>query len=263
MPKPRNDGRTGRGGFAFSGHNLAQSGCDLPAQRPASACFAPLRFLKRSVPETPQRRETRRGGPESESFRFVGHLPSGSSFARLGFRLSACGFQALLLLLLASCDSRPRTPAQRADAAKALFEQATKQFHIPSAEAKGAEQLKLQNRAAATYQELLNKYPEQGYWAAQALRSLANLRAAQTNLDTAVKLYATVEQKYPQQEWEVLAAWKSAADLLWDAGRRDEARTFYERIVARFDKAGAPAVIQTVVRGSKSRLVEGSGAPAR
>jgi len=181
----------------------------------------------------------------------------------LGFRLSACGFQALLLLLLASCDSRPRTPAQRADAAKALFEQATKQFHIPSAEAKGAEQLKLQNRAAATYQELLNKYPEQGYWAAQALRSLANLRAAQTNLDTAVKLYATVEQKYPQQEWEVLAAWKSAADLLWDAGRRDEARTFYERIVARFDKAGAPAVIQTVVRGSKSRLVEGSGAPAR
>ncbi len=263
MPKPRNDGRTGRGCFALSGHNLAQSGCDLPAQRPASACFAPLRFLKRCVPEKPQRRETRRGGPEPEFFRFVGHFPSGSSFARLGFRLSAFGFLILLLLVLASCDSRPQTPAQRADAAKALFEQATKQFHIPSAEAKGPEQLKLQNQAAATYQELLNKYPDQDYWAAQALRSLANLRAAQTNLDAAVKLCAAVEQRYPQQEWEVLMAWKSAADLLWDAGRRDEARVFYQRILARFDKPGTPAVIQTVVRGSRSRLTEASGAPAR
>jgi tetratricopeptide (TPR) repeat protein len=181
----------------------------------------------------------------------------------LGFQLSAFGFQVLLLLLLTGCDSRPQTPAQRADAAKALFEQATKQFHIPSAEAKGAEQLKLQHQAAATYEELLNKYPDQDYWAAQALRSLANLRAAQTNLDAAVKLYATVAQKYPQQEWEVLMAWKSAADLLWEAGRRDEAGTFYQKILARFDKPGAPAVIQTVVRGSKSRLAESAGGGAK
>ena len=33
----------------------------------------------------------------------------------------------------------------------------------------------------------------------------------------AVKLFAAVEKKFPDQEWEVLQSWKSAADLLWDA----------------------------------------------
>ncbi len=160
-----------------------------------------------------------------------------------------------LLLLLAGC-SKSETPAQRADAAKALFDRATKEFHVPSAEVRGAEQRRLQDQAAAAYEALLNRYPEQSNLCAQALRSLANIRAAQTNLNEAVRLYASVGQKYPQEDWEVLMAWKSAADLLWDANRRSEAMAFYQKIVARFDKPDAPQIVRMVVRGSTNRLAE-------
>src|SRR5262245_45884628 len=64
----------------------------------------------------------------------------------------------LASLLLAGCHSNKQTPAQRADAARALFEQTTKNFHVPSAEAMGDEKLKLQGQAAAGYGELLKKY---------------------------------------------------------------------------------------------------------
>ncbi len=161
-------------------------------------------------------------------------------------------------LLSTGCASSKQTPQQRSDAAKALFDQTTKAFHIPSAEAQGAARAELQRQAAAGYEQVLKKYPDQDYWAAQALRSLANIRAAQTNLDAAVKLYAAVGKKYPQQDWEVLMAWKSAADLLWDAGRRDEAKAFYQKIVSRFDVPDAPMVVKTTVRGSRARLGESS-----
>lgn len=159
-----------------------------------------------------------------------------------------------MLVVLSGCSSGKQTPEQRAEAAKALFERATKEFHNPSAEAKGAERLKLQEQAAAAYQELLKEYADQPYWAAQAMRSLGNIRAAQTNVNAAVKLYAEVERKFPQQEWEVCMALKSAADLLWEQGRQPEARPFYEKIVARFDKPDVPQVVKSVVRGSQSRL---------
>lgn len=181
----------------------------------------------------------------SFGFRAAGFIP-----------ISGFGFRVFFLaVLLVGCSSKDQTPQPRAEAARTLFERATKQFHLPSAEATGAEQRRLQEQAAAAYRELLRKYPDQEDWAAPALRSLANLRAAQTNLDEAVRLYSAVAEKYPRQEWEVLTAWKSAADLLWDAGRRAEAKAFYQRLVDRFDEPDAPAVVKTVVLGSQSRLV--------
>jgi predicted negative regulator of RcsB-dependent stress response len=69
-----------------------------------------------------------------------------------------------------------------------------------------------------------------------------------------VKLYRRVGEQYPQQDWEVLQAWKSAGDLLWDAGRKDEARQFYRQIVTRFDQPDASAVVQMVVRVARNRL---------
>jgi TolA-binding protein len=173
------------------------------------------------------------------------------------FRISGFGLQICLCfaLLLAGC-AKNQTPAQRAEAAKALYERATKEFHQPSGDAKGKEQRRLQDLAAAAYEQLLRKYPEQTNWCVQALYSLGNIRAAQTNLDAATRIYAEVNTRYPQADWEVLMAWKSAGDLLWDAGRKQEAKDFYQRIVQRFDKTNAPAVVKTVVRGSKSHLVE-------
>ena len=162
----------------------------------------------------------------------------------------------LLALALTACTANQQTPQQRHDAALALFNQTVKNSHQPSAEATGAEKEKLLNQAAAGYTELLKKYSDQPDLCSQALRSLGNIRATQGRLDDAVGRYVEVAKKYPQQEWEVLQSWKSAADLLADAHRTAEAKIFYGQIVERFDRTNAPAVVKTIVRGSKSRLAE-------
>src|SRR5712672_700186 len=114
------------------------------------------------------------------------------------------------LVLLAGC-ATPKP--DHAAASKALFEQTVKQYHLPSAEASGVARQQLLDQAAAGYERLLKTYGDQPYWCAQALRSLANVRAEQGKLDAAVKLYRRVGERYPQQDWEVLQAWKSAGDL--------------------------------------------------
>jgi TolA-binding protein len=117
--------------------------------------------------------------------------------------------------------------------------------------------------AAAGYERILRQYPQQTNLCAQALRSLGNVRAAQGRLDDAVKLYAKVAQRYPGEDWEVLQAWKSAADLLWDAHRSTEAKTYYGRIVDRFDVPDAPAITKTIVQACRKRLATESAPPVR
>lgn len=135
-----------------------------------------------------------------------------------------------------------------------LFEQTTKKFHLPSAEAKGAEKVKLLKEAAAGYERLLREYPEQESWAAQGLRNLAGVKAAQGKVDQAVRVYGLVETRYPKQEQDILMAWKAAGDLLWEEKRKEEAKKYYEKIVSRFDKVEAGQMVKLVVRGSKQRL---------
>jgi len=163
-------------------------------------------------------------------------------------------------LLLGGCASRRGTAEERETAAEELFNFTTRTFHIPSAEAEGAEQERLRLEAAKGYRTLLRKYPDQAVWAAQALRSLGNIEAARGDLDGAVKRFRAVGREYPGEGWEVLMSWKTAADLLWEAGRLEEAREFYQELVARFDDPEAPAVVRTVVRGSKGRLAGDGGA---
>lgn len=146
------------------------------------------------------------------------------------------------------------TPQQKADAAKALFEQATKEFHLPSAQATGAEKARLQQRAAESYEKVLNDFADQTIWAAQALRNLAGIRAAQTNINEAVRLYTSVAERFPKEEFEVLQSWKAAGDLLWEGKRQAEARKFYQQIVQRFDGTNQPAVVRLVVKGARSKL---------
>jgi tetratricopeptide (TPR) repeat protein len=160
-------------------------------------------------------------------------------------------------MLLVACSRRlppPDSAAKRSEAAKTLFEQTTRSFHIPSAEAKGAEKSHLQEEAIRGYARLVKEYPEQEYWAAQSLRSMGNIYATQTNVTAAVAHYSEVERRYPRQEWEVLMAWKSAGDLLYEVNRREEAKEFYRKIVQRFDTPEAAQVVKTVVRGSRHRL---------
>ena len=178
------------------------------------------------------------------------------------FRTSDFGLRiSLLALVLLGCSPKKEPPVASgapAASAQALFDQASTNFHLPSAQAQGPEKGRLLDQAATAYLELLKQHPDDAYWAAQALRNLANVRAQQGRTNEAVKLYASIEQRYPQQRWEVLAALKSAGDLLWDAGRSDEARTFYQKIVAQFDTPQATQVEKTIVRGARTRLAEKS-----
>ncbi len=161
---------------------------------------------------------------------------------------------AFSTVLFAACATTKQTPEQRYAAAKAAFDQTAKEFHLPSADAKGAERDRLLREAARGYEQVLSRFKDQPNWCAQALRSLGNVRAEQNRLDDAVKLFASVAKKFPAESWEVLSAWKSAGDLLWEAGKREQAKAFYRQLVERFDTADAPQVFKTIVRGSKVRL---------
>ena len=175
--------------------------------------------------------------------------------------VAACG-----LIGLAGCGQKSEDPQHRYEAARALYEQTTKNLHLPSASAAGREQQRLQTEAARAYEKLLKGYPEQEYWCAKALCSLGNIQAAQTNYAAALRSWSQVTTKYPRAEWEVLTALKSAADLQWDTGHRDEARALYQKLVTEFDRTNAPAVVRTIVRGSRLKLEtphSGSGSETR
>jgi len=153
---------------------------------------------------------------------------------------------SLWLIFSAGCATAPN-PA-RAHRAKTLFESTSRNYHFPSAVASGTERDRLLKEAAIGYERVLRQYPDQADWCAKSLRSLANVRAEQGQLDEAVRLYRRVGAEYRQYDWEVLQAWKTAADLLWEAGRPEEARKFYRQITARFDKPAASEIIRTIVR---------------
>jgi tetratricopeptide (TPR) repeat protein len=174
-------------------------------------------------------------------------------------RVSIVAVCTVALGLLAGCSQKPATcvfesPQQRYEAAKALFDKTSREFHIPSSQARGLERTKLEDQALAAYTDLIRAYSDQPIWAAQALRSLGNIHAARTNLTEAVRAYAEVAEKFPRQDFEVLMAWKSAGDLLSDAGKSDEGKVYYEKLVARFDKPDALPIVQSVVRGARARL---------
>jgi TolA-binding protein len=162
------------------------------------------------------------------------------------------------MLLLLGCAAPAQKAAEqklRYAAAKDLFDKAANQYHLPSADLQGTEKIKLLDLAAAGYEDVLKKYPDQKFWCAEALRSLGSARAAQGRLDEAVKIWVRVEKEYPRQDWDVLQSWKSAADQLWDANRQDEAREFYRKIVGQFDTGEEPTLIRQIVQSSKLRLV--------
>jgi tetratricopeptide (TPR) repeat protein len=184
-------------------------------------------------------------------------------FARASRRKGGRSRSAILTLLwllcvagLTGCREKPTASAGNSDNANTLLTNAMARFHAPSAEAQGAERERLLNEAARHYEELLKRFPGETNACAQALRALGSIHATQGRTNEAVKSYAAVGAKYPSQDWEVLMAWKGAADMLWESNQRAEAKKFYAKIIERFGKKDAPQIIQQVVRGSQARLAE-------
>ena len=148
----------------------------------------------------------------------------------------------------------PKQSPERAAMARTLFEETVAKFHLPSADATGARRAELLATAARRYEQLLRDYADQPHWCVQALRSLAGIHGEQGDTDAALRHYDRVAADYPRHDFEVLQAWKAAADLLWDAGRKNLARVKYQKIINRFDKRDAWQVIRTVVKTAKRRL---------
>jgi hypothetical protein len=155
-------------------------------------------------------------------------------------------FAALFLSLLLGCARTPHETARQ------VFDQTAREYHLPSANASGAEREKLLALSVTGYEQVLLLGAGDRSLCASALRSLANVRAEQGRLDEAVKLWSQVGRQYPNCDWEVLQAWKSAGDLLWEAGRQSDAAPFYRQIFERFRSAPSP-IMRTVARAASRR----------
>jgi tetratricopeptide (TPR) repeat protein len=153
---------------------------------------------------------------------------------------------ALTLQFLLGCTHASRETARQ------VFDRTVREYHLPSAEASGLERERLLAQSATGYEQVLRLGGNDRPLCASALRSLANVRAEQGRSDEAVKLWTQVGYQYPTCDWEVLQAWKSAGDLLWEAGRQSEAVPFYRQIFERFQSAPSP-IMRTVARAASHR----------
>ena len=102
-----------------------------------------------------------------------------------------------VVVCLSGCHKEPQDPKQRHAEAKALYDHATKEYHLPSASTNSIQQVHLLGQAAAEYEQVLKKYPEQEDVCAKALLGLGNIRSAQTNFDAALRCWADVVGKIP------------------------------------------------------------------
>lgn len=180
-----------------------------------------------------------------------GSTPVGASLAT-----PACVFAALALILAAAgCQSSRARPAKRAASAKHAFNLVVRQAHVPAGDSTNdIERAELLVRAAAGYQDIVKRYPDQPQWAAQSLRSLGNVYQLQGRPADALSAYDRVGRDYPGEHWEVIQAWKSAGDLLLDTGDREGAARYFRRIVDTYDRADAAPMFRTLVDISRRRL---------
>ena len=100
----------------------------------------------------------------------------------------------------------------------------------------------------------MKRFPRETNDCQQATRGLANVRASQGRIDDAVRLHLSTTSSPAAGDMDRLMALKSAADLLWDANRRAEAKPLYEQLVERYGKAGGSQLHQLIVRGARTRL---------
>lgn len=179
----------------------------------------------------------------------------GSEGHRVSRRWSVVSLAVLVVCLLFAGCARNSTTAttDHADAARVQFERTTQTYNNTPLPAGKQERIRFLESVATGYTQLLHRYPDQPQWCAQALRSLGNVRAAEGRITDAVKIYERVGNEYPSDRWQVLQAWKSAADLLRENNQHAEAQVFYRKIIERFGDSDAPQLTRLIVAAAKSR----------
>ena len=128
---------------------------------------------------------------------------------------------------------------------------------VPAFDATNAvERVVLLDRAAREYHQLATDYADVPSWAAAALRREGQIHVERGDLKQGLSCFEQVGQRYPQEHWEVIQAWKAAADYLWTTRHRGEARLYYQQIVNTYGRPGQLPMFDTIVHVSRQRLAE-------
>jgi tetratricopeptide (TPR) repeat protein len=131
-------------------------------------------------------------------------------------------------------------------------------YVAPAAEATNeVDRAALLDQAEAAYQKIADEYTDVPAWAANAWRTLGQLKIQRGRLRDGLYCYEQVGRLYPAVHWEVIQAWKAAADALWMRQLNLEAIQYYQKIVLTYGgKPGQPPMFETIVDIARSRLRE-------
>jgi tetratricopeptide (TPR) repeat protein len=163
---------------------------------------------------------------------------------------------ALLYLAMgAGCVSPGGNADRRERQARHDFNQVVRELHVPAGDATNdVMRGELLTNAVKGYLAIVQQYPDQPQWGAQALRSVANIHRAEGRRGEALAAYARIAHKYPGQDWEIIQAWKSAGDLLWESKMKELARDYYRQIVTAYGEVRDPPMFQTIADIARRRL---------
>ena len=145
----------------------------------------------------------------------------------------------------------------RASKARYEYNRVIRQYQLPALDATNAvERVAMLDQTAFELESMARTYADVPPWAAAALRTLGKVHVERGQLKDALACFEQVGQRYPQEHWEVIQAWKDAADTLWETHHRGEARLYYRQIVNTYDRPGQPPMFATIVRVARDRLAE-------
>ena len=172
------------------------------------------------------------------------------------FRLGLLG--AFFLGALAPGCSTTPSPSERERQARFAFNQAMRVHQLPVGDATNAvERATLMDQTASAYAKVEQDYRDVPRWAAAALRCQGQANLERGQVKAALACFDQVGRRYPGEHWEVIQAWKAAADTLWVAHQQSEARLYYRQIVTTYGgKTGHPPMFDTIVTVARSRLKE-------
>ncbi len=178
---------------------------------------------------------------------------------RRSLRLGLLGAFSLAVLAM-GCSTTP-SPSARERQARFAFNQAMRVYQLPVGDATNSvDRAALLDQSAAAYDKVEQDYRDVPRWAAAALRCRGQVHLDRGQVKAALACFDQVGRRYPGEHWEVIQAWKAAADTLWAAQQRSEARLYYRQIATTYGgKSGQPPMFDTIVTVARSRLKESGG----
>lgn len=166
-------------------------------------------------------------------------------------------FVALLLVGAWGCATPTKGVEQRASKARFEYNRIMREWVVPAGDVSNAvERMDLLEQAAQEYQQFERDFRDQPRWAAAALRSLGQVQLSRGQIKAALDCFELVGQRYPHEHWEVIQAWKEAADTLWQSEHRGEASVYYQQMINTYGRPGQPDMFDTLVDIARARLKE-------